>query len=263
MKKIAIAAVTSLSLGMLAVVDGSAASAAAGDGYHRGGGFSWNGFYVGANLGAGFGGDGVVGITLSDQRFDNVGKLDSDGWFGGGQIGFNWQHGNVVFGIEADLQAADVSSEFGPNFVAGPPITGTFTGSSKVDMFGTVRARLGYSFDRALLYVTGGWAWANVDYNVTGVDLVGRNFTISSDDTFSGYVLGGGLEWAFAPSWSLKAEYQYINLGRETLTADILTAGGALTGLTASTEATPEFHTFRVGVNYKFGAREAYAEPLK
>src|SRR5690606_12028255 len=119
----------------------------------------------------------------------------------------NYQAGPAVFGIETDFQGSGISKSFGPTVLAGP-LFGTFNGTDKLKWFGTLRGRLGYAADRVLLYVTGGLAYANNSFEFTGVDLVGNNFTISDSTTKTGYVLGAGVEWAVAGSWTVKAEYQ-------------------------------------------------------
>lgn len=226
--------------------------------------FTWTGLYLGTNIGYGWGDNDPVGLAFDIANppiGERIGRLESDGWFAGGQIGYNFQAGSLVLGVEADIQGSDISAGFGPVNINGN-LVGTFAGDSTIEMFGTVRGRVGVAFDRMLLYVTAGYAWANIDYNVTGIDAGGNNFAIRENTLFSGYVLGGGLEWAFAPNWSMKAEYQFINLGREDFTAPVLTAAGVPTGFTMTTAATPEIQTFRLGVNYKFGDRHHHG-PLK
>ena len=115
--------------------------------------------------------------------------------------------GNFVFGIEADIQGADITG-------SGTSIgTGALHGEDNLDWFGTVRGRVGYAVGAALLYGTGGVAFGGVQDKLT---VVGA--TKSHDATDTGYAAGGGVEYAFAPSWSGKVEYQYINLGNDTVT---------------------------------------------
>lgn len=257
MKRLVAVAAVTLMMSTAALADGYAGSRRGPTAYAPV--FTWTGLYVGTNIGYGWGDNDPVGIRIDPPNvIDRVGRLESDGWFAGGQIGYNYQIGSIVLGIEADLQGADISAGFGPNNI-NTTLVGTFSGDSTIEMFGTVRARVGLAFDRMMLYVTGGFAWANVDYNVTGIDGTAR-FDIRENTIFSGYVIGGGLEWAFAPNWSMKAEYQMINLGREDFSAVVLDAG-VPTGQLAHTAATPEIHTFRLGVNYRFGDR--HHGPLK
>lgn len=132
--------------------------------------------------------------------FGSNDRLDDSVLFGGGQIGYNWQFNrNWVFGIEADLMAVDAPF---------------------IDYLGTVRGRLGYAAGNVLFYGTGGLAYTRLS-----------GFGVST--TATGFAVGGGIEWAFAPQWSVKAEYLYYRLERDGVEAD--------------------FNTVKLGVNYRFG----------
>ena len=185
----------------------------------------WSGLYAGLNAGYGFGGDDDVGVLPGG----NVGRLEVNGIFGGGQIGFNYQMDQVVIGLEGDIQLADINDS-DANF--------GFTMNSDVNYFGTVRARAGFAVDNALIYATGGLAYAGIDYKVQGGPP-----GININDSYSkmGYAVGGGVEYAFDDNWSGKVEYLYVGLGHKDL-SDI--------GFT--TRATPSFHSVRLGINYKF-----------
>jgi outer membrane immunogenic protein len=114
--------------------------------------------------------------------------------------------------------------------------------SSHLDYFGTVRGRLGYAFGSTLLYGTGGFAYGKLHDDIC---CLARTF----DGTVTGYVVGGGLEYKFNPAWSLKAEYQYINFGRN----DATLAGVSVCTLTGVKCEDDAFHTVRIGLNYHFG----------
>lgn len=170
--------------------------------------FSWTGFYIGANAGYAWG----SGKGAADYY-----GVSPDGWFGGGQVGYNYQfQNNMLVGVEADLQGSDISGN--ANGV-----------NSKLDYFGTVRARLGYAYDRFLPYVTGGLAYGKNTIN---------DFGYSDSNTHVGWTVGGGLEYAITNNWTARAEYLYVDLGKKTYD----NIGDA--GIAASTA--------RVGVNYKF-----------
>ena len=170
----------------------------------------WNGFYIGANAGYSWGRDRVDGI-----------RSDIDGFSGGGQIGYNWQFSpNWVFGVEADLQGSNIELSF-----AGI--------NSNVHMWGTARGRIGYAFNNVLLYGTGGFAWGRNELTLGAA---------SQTKTHTGYTFGGGMEYAFAPQWSAKVEYLYVDLGREFYDAPAF-----------GTNARSDFHTVRLGMNYRFG----------
>ncbi len=200
--------------------------------------WSWRGFYGGVNAGYSSGGDDNV--TLSGPGIGTaIGSLEPNGWSGGGQIGYNAQFQSLVFGIEADLQSADIGDG-----ISGPvPGTGYFAAAStNVDWFSTLRGRVGYAAGPALLYATGGFAFADVDTHVNASNGV-NSVSFSNDEVKTGYALGGGIEWAFLPNWSLKSEYLYVNLGDNDFTAP----GGQF-----STHTETDFHTVRAGLNYHF-----------
>jgi outer membrane immunogenic protein len=189
--------------------------------------YNWSGFYVGAHAGYGWGG----------LEFDFVGTSglgrNIDGFFGGGQVGWNWQAAGSpwVFGLEADISFGNIEDS-----VTSAAISFT----TEARMFGTARARLGYAVDRTLWYVTGGLAW--IDNEMT-IALPGFG-TFNSSNTHVGWTAGGGVEWAFADAWSAKAEYLYLDTGSENYFTNI-----AGPGLTFS----PFIHTVRLGLNYRFG----------
>lgn len=221
--------------------------------------YNWSGFYIGGNLGYGWG----------DGRGDRVGNdapmagaiaagivplsfgVKPEGVLGGGQIGYNWQFAERwVLGVEADLQASGVKDSTA--FVLGP--SGLFpsarhAGSEDLKWFGTVRGRLGYAFDRVLLYATGGLAYGKIENTGAAVSsvAVGGAYTGSASNTNIGWTVGGGLEWAFAGAWSVKAEYLYVDLGSDTVRQTDPVFAGYL-----DYEFKHQFHIARVGLNYKF-----------
>jgi outer membrane immunogenic protein len=185
--------------------------------------FTWTGFYVGVNAGYGW---GTVDST-------NLGILptfsDPDGFIGGGQIGYNYQMGQIVLGVEADFQGADLKAS-----VTG----GGFTARNELNYFGTVRARVGYAVDRFLPYVTGGFAYANVKTAITGPGI-----GFSDDSTQYGYAIGAGLEYAFTNNLTAKIEYLYVDLERERINTVFGTTGA---------KVGTDFSVVRAGLNYKF-----------
>jgi outer membrane immunogenic protein len=224
--------------------------------------FSWTGFYIGVNGGGAFGAghNAIVTETFNGALFTsgtwpgsgNFGKLDPSGGFGGGQIGYNYQVSNWVFGIETDIQGAsikDTATATLPYIVA--PNTITASVSQKLDWFGTVRGRLGIAFDRVLIYGTAGFAYGQTQTALTMTDTLGFVAAGSSKSTKTGWVAGGGVEWAFAPNWSVKGEYQYIDLGRKGVTAQEF-VGAVPTLFAVSTSARNDSHTGRIGINYRF-----------
>lgn len=201
---------------------------------------TWNGYYIGLNGGYGWDQSGPFNFTV-----DNPCCVKPRGGFGGGQIGFNSETNRWVWGIEADIQAADIKkSVLDVNF--GDTI------SSKVDWFGTLRGRIGYAFDPALVYFTAGLAYGNVKNSVSGPILVGAPYKI--DHVNAGYVLGGGVEFKVAPNWTVKTEYQYINLGTNDPKNPAGTRFSQL-GPGSTNVRDNDFHTVRIGLNYLFSTR--------
>jgi outer membrane immunogenic protein len=202
--------------------------------------FNWTGFYAGVHGGYGWG------------RFeaDDIGPQSDyspDGWLGGGQIGFNYQFANqVVLGVEADAAFADLKDSATDRIDIFPPdIYVTVNAESKIDAFGTVRGRIGYAADRFLPYVTGGFAWANVTYSVDSTFVSGGTSTPngggSGSETATGWVLGGGLEYAITEHITAKAEYLYADLGSQNY-------GTAIDPIDADVIV----QTAKAGLNYKF-----------
>ena len=215
--------------------------------------YNWTGFYVGLNAGGSWGRQdndlvtvpgGVVGLSNSDSL---------DGFIGGGQIGYNWQINQFVLGVEADFQGSGQKADgsflipFIPAIVAPavPGLTANYT--DKLEWFGTVRARAGYTWDRWLAYVTGGWAFGHGTLSGTGTTTpAGTVLAFSTSQDYSGWTIGGGLEWAFADHWSAKAEYLYIDFGNGP-TVVVNTAGSLAIASGKMTD-----NIARLGVNYHF-----------
>ncbi|CAM5774346.1 porin [Labrys miyagiensis] len=213
--------------------------------------YNWTGFYAGINGGYAFSAGHHVNMTeLFDGAGpfpDTYGSVSPKGVFGGLQGGYNWQYGNFVLGLEGDVQGAGITDTAS----AVGPISDYFVKTkSQVSWFGTVRPRVGYAFDNILVYATGGLAFGGVKLSQNYND--DPYFaTIRDDKTKAGYALGAGVEYAFSEHWTAKLEYQYIDLGSSTMSGtEILDA--APTGYTIHTKLRSDFHTVRLGVNYKF-----------
>jgi outer membrane immunogenic protein len=159
--------------------------------------YNWSGLYVGVNAGYGWG------------RFsDSVGGINVNGFVGGGQLGYNWQTGNLVFGLETDFQGSGQSAT-----QAGTILGTAVSVTERIRYFGTVRGRLGFASDRWLAYVTGGFAYVN-----GGLDLTVAGVTMSDNTTKGGGVVGAGIEYAFAGPWTGALEYLYIDTGTRSVT---------------------------------------------
>lgn len=173
--------------------------------------FTWTGFYAGVNAGYGFGGFTGRGSGIFKEP---------SGFIGGGQIGYNHQINQMVIGVEADLQYSNIS---------GKNAAGASKGS--IPYFGTVRARAGIAMDRLMPYVTAGYAYGGSELTVGAVG--------TTKTMHHGYVLGGGIEYAFTNNITAKLEGLYMDLGEKSVLAGTRKIGA-------------EAGIVRAGVNYKF-----------
>jgi len=208
--------------------------------------FNWTGFYVGVHGGYGWG-------HTQDTHNPNAFGQTLSGGFGGAQIGYNYQFANnVVLGAEADVAAGDIGKSWGGVNEFDP-----YYGEDKIDWFGTIRARLGYSADRFLPYITGGVAWANVDHklgcdrNRVAVTIGGCNnaFETSKSDTAWGWTIGAGVEYAITNNVTVKAEYLYTDLGKNDVT--LVDVNYPTSGVN-NREFDTSFNSVKLGLNYKF-----------
>jgi outer membrane immunogenic protein len=170
--------------------------------------FTWTGAYVGANGGYGW----------------TSGGFDATGGFGGGQIGYNFQTGSLVLGIEGDVAGSDISQTF---TVQGVPFT--FTN----DTLASLRGRAGLAYNSWLFYGTIGSGWGHE--KLSGATLAGP-----SSQWLSGWTAGAGVEWSFAPNWSTKFEYQHYGLGTAPNSFGAVPAGKV------------DIDTLKIGINYLF-----------
>jgi outer membrane immunogenic protein len=208
---------------------------------------NWTGFYIGANLGGAWSDNNWTDTVL----LTNFNNGSNGAFLAGGQIGGNYQIGNFVIGGEWD--ADWVSSHTGNGVVI--PGVGTIAITDNNRWITTVAARFGYAVDRLLFYgkAGGGWVGNNglsVSNFTTGVTLgctTLTNFTNCNNNTAGGWLVGAGAEWAFAPHWSLKFEYDYLGLGNRTFTVPVtapLLAGDTFTSNNRNVQMV------KIGVNY-------------
>jgi outer membrane immunogenic protein len=197
--------------------------------------YDWTGFYIGGNIGYAFGGNDEVGITGIG---DSLGDVEINGIFGGGQIGVDWQVNSIVFGAVADIEGAAIYDDLTKDNVRG---FDRIHASDDIDWWGTVRGRLGWAADRVLIYGTGGLAWADTEYRMRVINNGVRLADANDEETRVGYTVGGGLAWAVTDRWSIGAEYLYVNLGKFSVSDNGF-----------KTEATPDFHSVKALVNFKF-----------
>lgn len=190
-------------------------------------GFTWTGAYIGIQGGYGWADLSDDGdFFLEDNTDDAIDSLDLDGGFVGVYGGFNYQWDSVVLGIEGDINKAWMDESF--DFAGGDA-------EAEIDWFGSIRGRVGYAWDRTLLFATAGVAFAQVDYDID-------EFDFSDDESFVGWTAGVGVEHAFTDNLLARAEYRYYDFGSEEF-------GNVDTG-TGDLEL--DMHTVSVGLAYKF-----------
>jgi outer membrane immunogenic protein len=213
--------------------------------------WSWTGFYIGAHVGGGW---GTIESELTNipyfpeaevARFSSldfpggpfpIASGNVNGFLGGGQIGYNFQSGIVVFGVEADASWSNIKGT--------TPCIFILSCKREVDFLGTITGRLGFTADRALIYVKGGGAWAHVEHDV---QFSGVSFT-SADKTLWGWTVGAGVEYAITENFSAKLEYNYMDFGSNTLSFPIQYFGAV------DVDTTTSLHVVKFGVNYRFGS---------
>jgi len=228
--------------------------------------WSWSGFYIGINGGYSVGTDDFTqtlflapGTTAAS--FTNNTIAPKGGLFGG-QIGFNWQTGPVVWGVEADAQWARQTATacgslvcFNETFAGAPGLvlTQATTVYQKLKWFSTARGRIGWANDGALIYITAGGAWAGIDETDTIFLSTPPTQVASFSRTASGVAYGAGIEMRLWAGWTAKVEYLHLDLSGATNTFALLPpvflAGSTLTTTTGRIRD----DIFRVGLNYKFG----------
>lgn len=202
--------------------------------------YNWSGFYVGGHIGGAWASKDWS-QTFPGTFAGNASSFNADGFIGGGQIGYNWQTGNWVFGIEAD---ASWSGQSGSG--AQAPLA-AWTSFTDINWFGTVTGRVGYAWDRVLIYGKGGVAWADEDHSQSfnGVPVS------STGTTHTGWTAGVGLEYALSDNWSAKIEYNYIDFGTKNVGfANVPPAPGVRAIDAFDIDQT--MHVVKFGVNYRF-----------
>ncbi len=198
--------------------------------------FSWTGFYLGAQLGYAWGFDDFTATNPFFGTFANN-SYNPNGVIGGAHVGYNYQVGQFVVGVEGDVDGTGYS---------GSRTAGFARLTTEIPVQGSIRARLGLALDHALLYVTGGVAFAGIDTTYAtfaGYDTFGK--------TRTGWTIGGGIEYALNPNWSIRAEYRYADFGsfRDYPVGSL----APIYGLGTFVQHQQTQHAIRGGVTYKFG----------
>jgi outer membrane immunogenic protein len=208
--------------------------------------YNWTGLYLGAHFGAGWGTDAALNVQGGGNPGTEAGSGTTNGVLGGGQIGYNYQFGRALVGIEGEYTAAAVKGD--THLKVGDDGTSHSAVTVQNRRIATIAGRVGAVFqDNMLLYVKGGSAWVQSTFDVTRwqFGLVGSAPTIN--DNRSGYVVGFGTEYKFDRNWSAKIEYNYLDFGTKTLTQESIMGSGPRTA-----DVSNQVHTVKVGANYTF-----------
>ena len=239
--------------------------------------FTWTGAYFGINAGYAFSENDAIrttgiianGVNLQNNVNNGLRRASvrnaTEGFSGGGQVGYNYQFtpgSGLVVGVEADAQYMDlkrttVQGIFLPAF---NPNNLTNTYRTELSFLGTVRGRVGYAFDKVLVYGTGGFAYGDVQQSITFTTGVPVTYAGTRSNLETGYVYGGGIEYALptdsflnffkSSAVTVKAEYLHYDLGNRTLLVG--SVGGP--GVGYNSRIATEGSIARAGLNYKFGS---------
>jgi outer membrane immunogenic protein len=192
--------------------------------------YNWTGIYIGGTVGGVF---GDWSYTTPAVAFNSATNKVS-GVLGGPTLGFNWQTGPWVLGVEGDWSWSDAKAT---------DFSGCTIGcDNRYRWFATARGRVGYAFDRFLPYVTAGGAFTNTEDASGPTDLGSK--------TFGGWTAGGGVEWAFWQNWSAKIEYLHMDFGDQTIFAPGLAINGVHNVSLVHHDS--NLNIVRAGLNYKF-----------
>lgn len=208
--------------------------------------FIWTGAYFGLNVGGTWGPTDIHDSFGTGFGIPASQTINAGGVIGGAQAGYNYQIGNFVIGGELEFEGMDFRAHGSGPFFFG---LGQYSRTSDADWLGTAGLRLGYAVDRLLFYAKGGAALSEFRYqDATTFFGALLNDTTDSADRW-GWMIGAGVEWAFAANWTAKAEYEYIGFDRQNLTLNPI--AGSLQAQIPLGIAN-SMSIAKVGVNFKF-----------
>jgi len=204
--------------------------------------YNWTGVYGGVDLGGAFG-----QTSLYLPASNTSANIGNNGVFGGAQFGYNYQINNFVLGFETEFNLQSVKGNKTYQIL---PSANVYGASSQRDWFASVGGRLGYAFDRYLVYAVGGYAFSQFNSTLTTNALQ----TAGVSTTFNGYDVGAGVQHAFTDRWSGRAEYRYYNYGNNN---------AYYNAYPKNFSQKLESNTFRIGLSYKFGGADPVAVASK
>jgi outer membrane immunogenic protein len=222
------------------------------------GGFGqdWKGFYVGGNLGGAFGRGEMQTRTIFSQpdAIATAGdqNLNPDGFTGGAQAGYNFQHGHLVLGVETDFGSMHLNQS--KSITCCPAQTFTITQSVKTDWVFTARPRVGFISGGTMVYFTGGVAISGLNYQASVTDNIPPAAQEGGgvNKTQGGWTGGAGIERRISPRWSVKGEYLYADFGSVKATGTNITSPSPFPSNIFIHKADLQSHLVRLGFNYRF-----------
>ena len=234
-----------------------------------GGYYDWTGPYIGGNGGAAWSGDRTVTaqkwfmeMPISDLAF---GSRHVSGGFGGGQVGYNYQVSNFVFGVEANARGGSIHGGSSDETMAsffGRTGSIRLSTSECIGFFSTVVGRVGYSVNGLLFYATAGGAFGQTNTRIKMISSFGADAAARDEAWRGGTAFGGGFQYALSRNWSANFDYQHIDLGSSSIRATEF-FGGVPWNASISTTTRHDFNIVSIGVNYKFdgGGTAVYLTP--
>jgi outer membrane immunogenic protein len=222
--------------------------------------FNWTSCYIGGYVGGAWGAENVRVQDVNGYNLPFSGVYDAwnydtkSSFIGGGTLGCNWQPigSPFVLGIEGELGYLRLTGSAIDPF-DGPAFS--LASTTRIgDWYGMVTGRLGYAWDRAMVYVKGGVAFVDVETSVTD-PIFNPGFVASTSDSTATWTLGGGIEWAFDWNWSVKAEYMFIGLDSNAACGfnGLASVNTPAVGTYCWNHELDGVHTAKIGLNYRFG----------
>lgn len=207
--------------------------------------WSWTGIYIGGQAGAAWGrSDETYDLVPNTPAFLGTQNYDISGPMAGGVIGANYQIGSLVVGVEGEFNWSRIDGSSGVIDIGPPNLGDTFY--TDVESYQALKGRIGFAaWDRALLYIDGGAAWGQVVHQYNDPPpFGGPGISFSATNNETGWIIGGGFEYALSPNWSARIEYDYVALGTGVIQYSAIPAN--------SSTWTDDFSVVKLGVNYRF-----------
>lgn len=214
--------------------------------------YDWTGFYIGGHIGGGWGDNSVTELAPGVGAFPTgtaFNRVNLSGFLGGVQGGYNYQFSNIVLGVEGEYTWEDLSGT-ATTVSTVPGLVGfSSTTTSKATDLALVTGRLGYAANNWLFYVKGGGAWGQGHSDGSAFRANGTLFETTSSGTVdrTGWVVGLGVEWGFAPNWSVKLEYNHVDFGSTNVVVS-----NSLGTAPSNVSSSEHFDIVKAGVNYHF-----------